>query len=50
MMFMLLNCFPTPLQVGDARLPVADVGDDGLPPLGDVALAPEVVELLVENR
>ena len=40
-----INCLPTPLQVRDAGLPVADVGDDGLAPLGDVAVAPEVVKL-----
>ena len=40
-----VNCLPAPLQVGDAGLPVSDVGDDGLAPLGDVAVAPQVVEL-----
>ena len=38
---------PAPLHVRDARLPVPDVGDDGLAPLGDVAVASEVVELWV---
>ena len=38
---------PAPLHVRDARLPVPDVGDDGLAPLGDVAFASEVIELWV---
>ena len=37
-----VNCLPAPLQVRDAGLPVADVGDDGLGLLGDVAVALKV--------